>query len=234
MVGFLSSFLVLRGSDLTRLMVTLGIALLLFELANRLDWITGGADGLQGITMGPLLGLFEFDLYGRTAFVYSTTVLFVLFVVARRVVLSPFGLSLRAVKGNLLRARAVGISSSTRIVAIYTLAAVYAGIAGALTAQTSQFVSLDVFDFHRSADVMLVLVLGGTGYLYGGIIGALIFRLMQDWLAGITPQYWQFWIGLVLVLVVLVGRERIEGLPRGLMALLRRLVGRPAAEGARP
>jgi branched-chain amino acid transport system permease protein len=141
---------------------------------------------------------------------------------------------LRAVKGNLLRARAVGISSSTRIVAIYTLAAVYAGIAGALTAQTSQFVSLDVFDFHRSADVMLVLVLGGTGYLYGGIIGALIFRLMQDWLAGITPQYWQFWIGLVLVLVVLVGRERIEGLPRGLMALLRRLVGRPAAEGARP
>ena len=233
-VGFLSSFLVLRGSDLTRLMVTLGIALLLFELANRLDWITGGADGLQGITMGPLLGLFEFDLYGRTAFVYSTTVLFVLFVVARRVVLSPFGLSLRAVKGNLLRARAVGISSSTRIVAIYTLAAVYAGIAGALTAQTSQFVSLDVFDFHRSADVMLVLVLGGTGYLYGGIIGALIFRLMQDWLAGITPQYWQFWIGLVLVLVVLVGRERIEGLPRGLMALLRRLVGRPAAEGARP
>ena len=233
-VGFLSSFLVLRGSDLTRLMVTLGIALLLFELANRLDWITGGADGLQGITMGPLLGLFEFDLYGRTAFVYSTTVLFVLFVVARRVVLSPFGLSLRAVKGNLLRARAVGISSSTRIVAIYTLAAVYAGIAGALTAQTSQFVSLDVFDFHRSADVMLVLVLGGTGYLYGGIIGALIFRLMQDWLAGITPHYWQFWIGLVLVLVVLVGRERIEGLPRGLMALLRRLVGRPAAEGARP
>ena len=233
-VGFLSSFLVLRGSDLTRLMVTLGIALLLFELANRLDWITGGADGLQGITIGPLLGLFEFDLYGRTAFVYSTTVLFVLFVVARRVVQSPFGLSLRAVKGNLLRARAVGISSSTRIVAIYTLAAVYAGIAGALTAQTSQFVSLDVFDFHRSADVMLVLVLGGTGYLYGGIVGALIFRLMQDWLAGITPQYWQFWIGLVLVLVVLVGRERIEGLPRSLMALLRRLIGRPAAEGARP
>ena len=224
----------LRGSDLTRLMVTLGIALLLFELANRLDWITGGADGLQGITMGPLLGLFEFDLYGRTAFVYSTTVLFALFLVARRVVHSPFGLSLRAVKGNLLRARAVGISSSTRIVAIYTLAAVYAGIAGALTAQTSQFVSLDVFDFHRSADVMLVLVLGGTGYLYGGIIGALIFRLMQDWLAGITPQYWQFWIGLVLVLVVLVGRERIEGLPRSLMALLRRLIGRSAAEGARP
>jgi branched-chain amino acid transport system permease protein len=233
-IGFLSSFLVLRGSDLTRLMVTLGIALLLFELANRLDWITGGADGLQGITMGPLLGLFEFDLYGRTAFVYSTTVLFALFLLARRVVHSPFGLSLRAVKGNLLRARAVGISSSTRIVAIYTLAAVYAGVAGGLTAQTSQFVSLDVFDFHRSADVMLVLVLGGTGYLYGGIIGALIFRLMQDWLAGITPQYWQFWIGLVLVLVVLVGRERIEGLPRGLLGLLRRLMGRPAAEGTRP
>jgi branched-chain amino acid transport system permease protein len=233
-VGLLGGLLLLRGSDLTRLMVTLGIALMLYELANRLDWLTGGADGLQGVTMKPVFGLWDFDLFGRTAFLYSLVTLFVLFLLARRIVHSPFGLSLRAVKGNLLRARAVGISSSGRLVAIYTLAAAYAGIAGALTAQTTQFVSLDVFDFHRSADVMLVLVLGGTGYLYGGLLGALVFRLMQDWLSGITPQYWQFWIGLVLVVLVLIGRDRFERLPATLWSAGRRALGRPAPGLATP
>lgn len=222
-VGFATSFLLLRGSDLTRLMVTLGIALMLFELANRLDWLTGGADGLQGVTMGPVLGMFEFDLWGKTAFFYSFAVLFVLFYVARRVVHSPFGLSIRAIKGNALRSRAVGVSNAARLVAIYTLSAAYAGIAGALTAQTTQFVSLEVFDFHRSADVLLVLVLGGVGYLYGGLFGAIIFRFMQDWLSSITPHYWQFWIGLVLVVLVLVGHERItKGAVGALAAIVKR------------
>jgi branched-chain amino acid transport system permease protein len=213
-------------------MITLALAQMVYFFSLQAPF-TGGEDGIQGVPRGKLFGLIGLD---NLLVMYALVLVIFLagFGLIYRIVHSPFGLSLRAVKGNLLRARAVGISSSTRIVAIYTLAAVYAGVAGGLTAQTSQFVSLDVFDFHRSADVMLVLVLGGTGYLYGGIIGALIFRLMQDWLAGITPQYWQFWIGLVLVLVVLVGRERIEGLPRGLLGLLRRLMGRPAAEGTRP
>jgi branched-chain amino acid transport system permease protein len=210
-LGFATSFLLLRGSDLTRLMVTLGIAMMLGELANRLSWLTGGADGLQGMEVTAVLGLFPFDLFGTTAYVYSLTVLFVLFLLARRVMNSPFGLSLRAVKGNPLRARSIGISVNVRIVAIYTLAAAYAGVAGALLAQTTQFVSLDVLEFHRSADVMLVLVIGGVGYLYGGLIGALLFKLMQNALMSITPQYWLFWIGLVLVIIVLAGRERIAG-----------------------
>jgi branched-chain amino acid transport system permease protein len=222
-VGFATSFLLLRGSDLTRLMVTLGIALMLFELANRLDWLTGGADGLQGVTMGPVLGRFEFDLWGKTAFFYSFSILFILFYVARRLVHSPFGLSIRAIKGNALRSRAVGVSNAARLVAIYTLSAAYAGVAGALTAQTTQFVSLEVFDFHRSADVLLVLVLGGAGYLYGGLFGAIMFRFMQDWLSSITPQYWQFWIGLVLVVLVLVGHERItKGVVGAVAAIVKR------------
>jgi branched-chain amino acid transport system permease protein len=208
-VGFLTSFLVLRGSDLTRLMVTLGVALVLRELANRYSGLTGGADGLQGVTMAPVLGLFRFDLFGHTAYVYSLIVLFVLFLLARRIVNSPFGLSLLAVKGNPLRASAIGIPVNWRLVAIYTVAAGYAGIAGGLLAQTTAFASLEVFSFDRSADVLLVLIIGGIGYLYGGLIGAIIFRLMQDWLANITPQYWQFWIGLVLVIIVLVGRDRM-------------------------
>jgi branched-chain amino acid transport system permease protein len=204
-LGFVTSFLVLRGSDLTRLMVTLGVALVLREIANRLD-ITGGADGLQGITMEPALGHFAFDIFGKTAYVYSLTVLFILFLLVRRIVNSPFGLSLRSVKGNPLRASAVGINVNIRLVAVYSIAAGCAGIAGALLTQATQFASLSVFDFERSADVLMILIIGGTGYLYGGLIGAVLFKLVQDYLANVTPQYWQFWLGLVLVMMIMFGR----------------------------
>jgi len=220
-LGFATSFLVLRGSDLARLMVTLGVALIMREIANQIPDVTGGADGLQGVTIGPILGIFAFDIFGHVAYVYCLIVLFVLFVIARRIVYSPFGLSLRAVKGNALRSALIGISVDARLVAIYTVAAFYAGVAGALLAQTTAFASLDVFSFERSADLLLVLIIGGTGYLYGGLIGAAIFKLMQDWIANLTPQYWQFWIGLVLVLIVLVGRDRITlatGIVRALAA----------------
>jgi branched-chain amino acid transport system permease protein len=209
-LGFVTSFLVLRGSDLTRLMVTLGVALVLRELANRYGWLTGGADGLQGVTINPLLGVFRFDMFGHTGYAYCLTMLFILFLIARRLVNSPFGLSLMSVKGNPLRASAIGISVDARLVAIYTVAAGYAGIAGALLAQTASLASLEGFSFDRSADLLLILIIGGTGYLYGGLIGAIIFKFMQDFLSQLTPQYWPFWIGLVLVVIVLVGRERIS------------------------
>src|SRR5882757_5891137 len=218
-LGFATSFLVLRGSDLTRLMVTLGVALIMREIANQIPWLTGGADGLQGVTIAPILGMFQFDIFGHVAYVYCLAVLFVMFLLARRIVYSPFGLSLRAVKGNPLRAASIGISVNARLVAIYTLAAFYAGVAGGLLAQTTSFASLDVFSFERSADLLLVLIIGGTGYLYGGLIGAVIFKLMQDWIANLTPQYWQFWIGLLLVAIVLVGRDRFGSWTGGVRAL---------------
>ncbi|HET7381084.1 MAG TPA: branched-chain amino acid ABC transporter permease [Pseudolabrys sp.] len=208
-LGFVTSFLVLRGSDLTRLMVTLGVALVLRELANRFGWLTGGADGLQGVSIKPVLGMFRFDMFGHTGYTYCVTVLFILFLIARRLVNSPFGLSLLSVKSNPLRSSAIGISVDARLIAIYTVAAGYAGIAGGLLAQTTAFASLEVFSFDRSADLLLVLIIGGAGYLYGGLIGAIIFKFMQDFLSALTPQYWPFWIGLVLVVIVLVGRDRI-------------------------
>src|SRR4051812_12006522 len=209
-VGFFTSFLVIRGADLTRLMVTLGIALLLEALAERFSNITGGTDGLQGIEMQPILGLFGFDMFGKVGFFYSLIVLFLLFLLARRIVHSPFGLSLRAIRNNPLRAAAVGIPVNRRLIAIYTVAAFYAGIAGALFTQTTALASLDVFSFERSADLMLVLVIGGTGYLYGGLVGAVVFKMLQELFSTITPQYWQFWIGLVLVVIVMMGRERMQ------------------------
>src|SRR5580693_2532853 len=209
-LGFLTSFLVIRGADLTRLMVTLGIALLLEALAERFSDITGGTDGLQGIEMAPILGVFSFDMVGKVGFFYCLAVLFLLFLLARRIVHSPFGLSLRAIKNNPLRAAAIGIPVNKRLIAIYTLAAFYAGVAGALFTQSTQLASLDVFSFERSADLMLVLVIGGTGYLYGGLIGAVVFRMLQEFFSNLTPQYWQFWIGLVLVVIVLIGRQRLH------------------------
>lgn len=208
-LGLAASPTIMRGTDLTRLMVTLGVALLLYELANKLDWLTGGADGLRGVEMGPVLGRFEFDLAGLTAAYYSIAVAFVLFCLARRVVHSPFGATLVAIRDNRLRAAAIGIPVNARLAAVYALGGAIAGAAGALQAQTGGFASLDVLEFHRSADVLLVLVIGGAGWLYGGVLGAVGFKLIQDWLASITPQYWTFWIGLFLVILVLVGRERL-------------------------
>ena len=226
-LGAATSPLVLRGTDLTRLMVTLGVGLVLHDAANALPAWTGGADGLQGIAMAPLFGLFAFDLQGRTAYAYSTSVLFLLFLVARVVSTSPFGLSLKAIRDNRLRAGALGIPVNRRLIAIYALAGGYAGVAGALLAQTTEFVSLDVLEFSRSADVMLMLIIGGTGYLYGGMLGALGFKLMQDYLAALTPQYWQFWIGLLLVVFVLGGRARMQ---QAAAWLRRRLLGTQGTE----
>jgi branched-chain amino acid transport system permease protein len=237
-LGFVTSFLVLRGSDLTRLMVTLGVALMLGELANRFSNITGGADGLQGVTIEPIFGLFRFDMFGHTGYIYCLVVLFVCFVIARRVVYSPFGLSLRSLKGNPLRASAIGIPVNRRLIAIYTLSAGFAGIAGGLLTQTTAFCSLDVLSLERSADLLLVLIIGGTGYLYGGLIGAVIYKFLQDWIASLTPQYWQFWIGFVLVVIVLIGRERVERWTALLRAAIARLgkqvLSRSAAAGAAP
>ena len=208
-LGALCSATILRGSDLTRLMVTLGVGLILLELANKLDWLTGGADGLQGVVMGPLLGTFSFGLDGRTAAYYSLAVVLIFTLLARRLVHSPFGATLMAIRDNRLRAMAIGIPVNARLASVYTIAAGMAGAAGALLAQTTGFASLDLFEFHRSADLMLLLVVGGIGWLYGGIAGAIVFKLMQDALSAITPQYWTFWLGLFLVVLVLVGRDRL-------------------------
>lgn len=222
LIGFATSFLVLRGADLTRLMVTLGVALMLFEAANKLTNLTGGMDGLQGIAMTPLLGVFAFDMYGKVAYIYCVVVLFVLFWLARRIVHSPFGLSLQGIRQNVFRMPALGTPVNSRLVGVYTLGAAYAGIAGALLAQTTQFVSIDVLSFNRSAELLLILVLGGTGSLYGALLGTVVFMTAHHLLSGINPQYWQFWLGILLIFVVLFARDGIMGALRAISRRLRR------------
>ena len=216
LTGWASSFIVARFRHLTLIMITLGLGLLLAEAANRAHWLTGGSDGLQGMAISPIFGVFDFDLYGKTAYIYSLAVLFVMFLGARRLVHSPFGLALRGIRENFVRMPAIGAESRAHIRTVYTIAAGMAGVAGALIAQTTQTVALESIGFQRSADVLVMLVLGGTGRLYGGLIGSIIFMVARDQLSGMAPQYWYFWIGVLLIAVVLILPNGILG---GLSAL---------------
>lgn len=218
-VGYATSFVICRFRHLALIMLTLGFGLLLAELANSAGWLTGGMDGLQGIHTWKLLGYFHFDLYGYVAYSYALAVLFLLFLFVRRLIHSPFGLSLRGIRENSERMPAIGAPTRTRIRTIYTISACIAGIAGALLAQTTETVSLDSLGFERSAEVVVMLVLGGAGRLYGGLVGAIIFMVARDQFSGIEPQYWYFWIGILLVAVVML-------LPNGILGGIAELTSR--------
>jgi branched-chain amino acid transport system permease protein len=219
LLGYASSFVIARFRHLTLIMITLGLGLLLQEAGNSASWLTGGSDGLQGIDIWPLLGTFKFDLYGYTAYSYSLTVLFIMFLCARRLIHSPFGLALRGIRENAVRMPAIGAPSRAHIRTVYTISAAMAGIAGALIAQTTSTVALDSLGFERSADLLVMLVLGGAGRLYGGLVGAIIFLVARDQFSGIAPQYWYFWIGLLLVAVVIF-------LPNGILGGLSKITAR--------
>ena len=216
-VGLAVSFVIARFRHFTLIMITLGLGLLAFEAANRAHWLTGGSDGLQGVSMWPVLGLFKFDLYGYTAYTYSLAVLFLVFLGARRLINSPLGLALRGIRENWVRMPAIGADSQAHIRKAYTIAAAMAGLAGAVLAQTTESVSLESISFQRSADVLVILILGGAGRLYGGIVGAIIYMVARDQLSGVNPQYWYFWIGTLLVAVVIF-------LPNGILGGLARLM----------
>lgn len=219
LVGFVSSFLITRVQHLALIMVTLGLGYLTLELANAMSWLTGGTDGLRGMNRWPIFDIFRFDLWGYTAYSYSLVVLFICFLLSRRLVNSSFGLALRGVRENIKRMPAIGSDHKWHLRKIYTISAAMAGLAGALTAQTTNVVGMDALSFQRSADVVVMLILGGTGRLYGAILGAFIYFVARDQLAGINPQYWYFGIGVLLMLVVLF-------MPKGILGFLAGLVER--------
>ena len=210
-LGFGSSFLVVRGHGLTRLMVTLGIGLSLHEAANQASSVTGGTDGLSGMVMDPLLGLWSFDLLGRVAYLYTLIVCVACFWLVRRIVRSPFGLSLRGVRENERRMNAIGAPVKQRLIEAYTISAAIAGVAGALAAQTTGFVGLEVLSFERSVSALVMLVLGGAGRLYGAFVGSLLFMLLQSVFADLDPAHWQFWMGAMVMFVAFFARGGVLG-----------------------
>jgi branched-chain amino acid transport system permease protein len=201
-VGLMAGRVVRGLQGIALLMVTLGLNSLLYDFVQRSTKITGGDDGLQGVVIAPVLGLFRFDMAGRTAYVYALIVVFVVFLVVRALTHSSFGLALRGGRENLKRMQMLGAPIDRDLTLVMGLSAAVAGIAGALLTQTTQFVSPEVLSFQRSADVLVILVIGGAAVLYGGFVGAIVFIVLRDLLAALNPIYWYFWIGLILVLIV--------------------------------
>ncbi len=212
LVGLASGCIVLRTTGLTLLMQTLVVATLLYELANKASRFTGGDDGLQGMVVWPIFGLFRFDMFGRTAYVYCLAVLFICWYLARRIVHSPFGRSLTGIRENVRRMHAIGAPVARRQLVIYTVSAGLAGISGALIAQTTAFVGLSFLNLERSGSVLIMLILGGVGRLYGAFIGVPLYMIAQNRFSEIEPVYWYFWIGLLMVIVVVVARGGVLGL----------------------
>lgn len=210
--GFIFGWFLLRYRGLTLLMLTLATAIMMQETGNLRSDISGGYDGLPGLTISPLFGVLDYDLYGHVNYLYVLGVLAVVFYGVRRIVYSPFGQALTGIRENVQRMHAIGSPVHRRLVTVYTIAAGIAGIAGALFTQTNAYVTLTVFDFDVSAKVMVMLILGGTGRLYGAFVGAVVYMVLEDYFSKLSPTFWQFGIGLLLVLAVLFARRGVLGL----------------------
>lgn len=221
-MAWISGLILLRTHGITLLMISIAMTMVLQEAASQARWLTGGADGLAGITVSPLLGLFEFDFVGQVAFIYSVSVLAGVLLLCQILISSPFGLALRGIEGSASRMRALGTPVYRRKVTVYAIAGAIAGIAGALTAQVTGLVGIEVFNFSLSADVMVMLILGGAGRLYGALIGTLLFMVVHHLAASVDPFNWLFVIGFMLILVVFVLPKGLISLPTRVTQLLRR------------
>ncbi|WP_372400373.1 branched-chain amino acid ABC transporter permease [Azospirillum sp. HJ39] len=225
LVALATGALILHARGLTLLMLTIAVGQIVQEVANKArDW-TGGSDGLSGIDPAPVLGMFRFDMFGRTSYLFALAVLVVGLMVARRIVRSPFGLACRGVKEDPLRISAIGGSPKAYLVALYAVAGVFAGVAGALTAVTSGIVGLDSAGFSWSAEALVMLVLGGTGRLYGAVIGTAAFMGIHHILAASDPFHWMAFIGLFLIGIVLFLPGGIVSVGERLTVLLRPRAG---------
>jgi len=222
LAGLASGALLLRYRGLTLLVLTLATTIMLQELGNFYKEFTGGYDGIPGLEFAPLFGLFDYDLYGHTIYLYALGVLFVLFLAVRRIVYSPFGQALAGIRENVARMHAIGSPVHGRLLTAYTISAAIAGVAGALFTETNAIVTLGVFDFDTySAAVLVMLILGGAGRLYGAFAGAVVYMVLQDYLARLSPAFWQFGVGLLLVVTVLFARNGLLDLTGRLAARLR-------------
>ena len=222
LVGFATGAVILRTSGLTLLMQTLVVAAMLSELANKATSVTGGADGLQGMDVWPIFGTFRFDLFGRVAYIYCALVLLICWLAVRAVVYSPFGRSLTGIRENVLRMHAIGAPVRRRKLVVYTISAALAGVSGALIAQTAQFVGLGVYSLQQSGTILIMLIIGGIGQLYGAFIGVPLYMIAQDRFSEIDPVYWYFWIGLFMIVMVIFARGGVIGLGERILRRIRK------------
>ncbi len=216
LAGYVASLILLEVRGIALLVVTLGMGLLMLELATQMKWLTGGDDGLQNMTVWPVLAMFEWDFSGRTAFVYAYVACALVYVAVRLITQSNFGLAVEAIRENEVRATTIGIPAIARLRMLFVISAVVAGIAGALYAQTTQYVALEVFSLDRSVSALVMVTLGGLGTVIGAMVGAATFLWARDFFAALAPVYWNFWIGLLLFVIVCLGQDGLMGLSRRL------------------
>ncbi len=221
-LALISGLVLMRTQGLTLIMLTIAVAQICAEVANRARDLTGGADGLRGIRMEPVLGLFEFDFIGQTGYWYAVAVAALVFVGLAVLVRSPFGLSLRGIHESPARMRAIGVPVFGRRLVAYTLGGAISGVAGALAAQITQLVSLETFSFTLSAEALIMLILGGMGRLYGAVLGTIIFMWVHHTAAANDPFNWLFVIGAMVLAVVFFLPAGLISMPGALARLLKR------------
>jgi branched-chain amino acid transport system permease protein len=196
---------------LPQLVLSIALINLFHEFANKASSWTGGSDGLSGISADPVLGHFEFDLYGHTAYFFGVVLLLAVFILLRLLVRSPFGMLCRGIKEDPLRIKAMGASPKAALMKMYVISGAVAGIGGALTAISTQVVGLDSLSFTLSAESLVMLVLGGTGSLFGALSGTVIFMLFEDYVSAANPFHWLTMVGALLIAVVLFAPKGLYG-----------------------
>jgi len=210
-VGFAAGPLLLRLRGIRLIMVTLGLAAIVFEAANKADWLTGGHDGLQNIEFSAVLGRFDWSLDGSTAYVYVACWLALAVIGMRIVISSSFGMALQGVRENEARMLVLGAPVQAQLTLAFVISAGLAGLAGALATETNAFVSLDALSIDLSIYALAMLALGGIGRLYGALVGAVVYMSVQYFTQELNPAYWMFAIGALLIAVVRFGRGGLLG-----------------------
>ncbi|WP_156134031.1 branched-chain amino acid ABC transporter permease [Ensifer sp. ZNC0028] len=209
--GLICGVVILRAHGLPQLVLSIALIHLFHEFANKASSWTGGSDGLSGIAPTALLGLYEFDLWGRTAYVFGVALLAVVFVVLRLIVRSPFGMLCRGIKEDPIRIRSMGASPKIALTKMYVISGAVAGVGGALNAISTQVVGLDSLSFTMSAESLVMLVLGGTGSLFGALTGTVVFMFFEDVVSAANPFHWLTMVGVLLIAVVLFAPKGIYG-----------------------
>lgn len=210
--GFFSALIILQAKGLAQLVLSIAVVHLFHEFANKASSWTGGSDGLSGITVSPLFGMFEFDLWGVTAFFYSATLLVVVLVLLSLIVRSPFGMLCRGIKEDPVRIEAMGASVRSNEMVMFIISGAVAGIGGALNAISTEVVGLDSLSFTMSAEALVMLVIGGTGTLYGSLIGSAVYLWFENIISAINPFYWMSIVGILLIVAVLFAPKGLFGL----------------------
>lgn len=209
--GLICGVVILRAHGLPQLVLSIALIHLFHEFANKASSWTGGSDGLSGIAPTALFGLYEFDLWGRTAYVFGVALLVVVFFLLRLIVRSPFGMLCRGIKEDPVRIRSMGASPKIALTKMYVISGAVAGVGGALNAISTQVVGLDSLSFTMSAESLVMLVLGGTGSLFGALTGTVVFMFFEDVVSAANPFHWLTMVGALLIAVVLFAPKGIYG-----------------------